>query len=204
MSVIRTHRWCTSKWHVGPRWLSWTCFHVKVWGDEEKDWPAQLQSWCIGCGRIASRRRSAVRRGVELEEGWRGAPRAAMSEGERLARKRERYRVWIREPGRREARRDQQREYAREWSAARRREDGVPERGRMPKSGAETRVMLDSGPLLEWVGEVGEVGRERLGDAGRIALERGRKQGVMELGAIDTVCVELGREEMVSVLYGEA
>lgn len=209
MSVIRTHRLCTSKWHVGARWMSWTSFHVKVWGDEEGTWPAQLQSWCMGCGRIASRRRSAVRRGVEVEEGWRGKPRDAgdkLGDEEIRRRKRERYRVWIQEPGNRERRAEGQREYMREWSAAARRRAGVPERGRRRNGrvGAETRVMLDSGPLIAWMDDPWEEWKGRLSDAGRTALARGRVQGVMELGAIDRVCVELGREEMVSVLYGEA
>lgn len=86
----------------------------------------------------------------------------------------------------------------------------------MPKSGAETRVMLDSGPLLEWIGEEGWWARSsesgdgmgegrgagKLSDAMRTALVRGLENGVMELGAIDRICVELGREEMVAVLYG--
>jgi hypothetical protein len=88
---------------------------------------------------------------------------------------------------------------------------GVPERGRQNKT--ETRVMLDAQPLLEWIdsleGSIWGIGGNSefsqsgyLSDSTQRALLRARQQGVMELGAVDRVCVELSREDVLPVLYG--
>lgn len=203
---MRTRRFCTSQLHKGPRWLCHTEFYVKVWGDESKTWPAQLQSRCIACQRIDSRIRSAEKHGRELQGIGKPRELGGVGRKEILRRKRVRYQEWIEQPGNRQRRRDQQREYAREWSAAKRREMGVPERGRRNKT--ETRVMLDAQPLLEWIDSFEGSGDNafsqysRLSDNTQHALRRARQQGVMELGAVDRVCVELSREDVLAVLYG--
>jgi hypothetical protein len=71
--------------------------------------------------------------------------------------------------------------------------------------------MLDAQPLLEWIDSLegiwGTGGHNAFSQSGHLsdntqrALRRGREQGVMELGAVDRVCVELSREDMLVVLY---
>jgi hypothetical protein len=75
--------------------------------------------------------------------------------------------------------------------------------------------MLDAQPLLEWIDSLEDsIWGTKGGNGGfsepgclshstQRALLRARQQGVMELGAVDRVCVELSREDVLPVLYGK-
>ena len=196
---MRTRRFCRARIHAGPRWLLHTDFHVKVWGDAEKTWPAQLQSECKACQNRRARERKAAREGRDVRAvGVRGG---AMSRAERLRRKRERYAEAMKDPEARALRRAQNREAA----AVRRRRlgVGVAKGGgyvarREARLAGEDRLYLPVGPLVEWV----EPLREGLPGELKKLLERVEATGRISVVMADRVCVSLGRPDVMAVLYG--
>lgn len=118
---MRQRRLCTSPLHRGPRYLSHVYFYVKVWGDIERTWPAQLQSHCMTCQRIALRTTQARRRGKS--EPFRQQTR--MTREERRRRKRRSEKEYRKNPEYCE----KKRRYAREWARAKRVKEGVRYRG---------------------------------------------------------------------------
>lgn len=142
---MRTRRFCRSKLHEGPRWVSHTDFHVKVWGDAEKTWPAQLQSVCKACQRMHQREKIGIkRRGKAFE-----ARKPRMTPEQVRARKRELYQEEKKDKARMEARRAR----AREVATFKRRERGVAARRFRNQQHTGEAIYVDAVPFLEWFTE---------------------------------------------------
>lgn len=216
-------RLCTCKEHKGPRWLPLVYFHVKEWGDENKDWVAQYQSWCIACQRVYSRRRKAVRQGRDPEL---TGPKRAMSSGEKKRRKAAEFQRRMRKinPETGLTRREELRALQREAAAGRRREAGISERGGWKRYRVKdpSRDTAPVGPLLgfvrEWVDRddrairLRREGDVRLGgwEVDRVftqnhrhALRKAEKMGYISVRMVDSILLAIGRPDVFSVLYGD-
>lgn len=200
---MRRRRLCTAKGHQGQRWRLAVDFHVKVWGDSGKTWPAQLQSECKACQNRAARIRKARKEGRDLSM---VSNRGAVSREERLRRKRERYAEAMKDPEARARRRAQNREAA----TARRRRDGVRAVGPWHRyrddSSSSSVVFVDAGPLLEWLGELESSGRGGWGGLPRgdkKAVDYARVSGRMKVTTVDRILTGLGRPDVFAVLYGD-
>jgi hypothetical protein len=93
------------------------------------------------------------------------------------------------------------REYDREYSAMRRRKEGVTARGPWKKYQTQPRVMLNAEPLLRWIEEIDY---STLNEDEQHAIRRARDNGRIELGAVDRILHALGQEYMVPILYGDS
>lgn len=78
-------RLCTSKHHMGPRWMTGVFFHANGW-DECKEQPIRLQSHCQACQRIEVRiRNGRDRRGIKFN------PQRKLTKDQSAARRRRRH-----------------------------------------------------------------------------------------------------------------
>lgn len=187
----RTRRFCTSNHHTGPRWLLAIEFHVKVWGDETKTWPAQLQSQCKSCQRISSRiYQGLAKRGVPYEARVIPSPLTEEERRERRVIKAKRYQNWINKPGNREDRK----EYGRIYQEAKRREAGIE-----PRAKDEVQVFvthgdtrLPAGPLLEYCEAMGIQSRHLVGlnNVNTVTLHRA-----------DVILQDAGHPYVLNLLY---
>lgn len=195
MSVARNFRICRGRDHCGPRWRLAVDFHVKVWGDSSKTWPAQLQSECKACQNRASRIRKARKEGRDLSG---VSNRGGVSHQELLRRKRQRYAEAMKDPEARARRRAQNREAA----ATRRRRDGARAVGPWHRYRDDSSVVwVDAGPLLEWLDGGGGV---QLSSGDRQVIDRARVAGGrMNVTTVDRILTALGRPDVFAVLYGD-
>lgn len=195
MAVARTFRICRGRDHCGPRWCLAVDFHVKVWGDSGKTWPAQLQSECKACQRKAGRERKAREEGrdVSTVKSYSGR----ISRDERLRRKRERYAEAMKDPEARARRRAQNREAA----ATRRRRRGARAVGAWHRyrDDSSSVELVDAAPLLEWLEGGGGV---QLSWGDKQAVDRARVAGRMKVTIVDRILTALGRPDVFVVLYG--
>lgn len=188
---MRYYRLCLAPHHSGPRWLSRIEFHVKVWGDESKTWPAQLQPWCKTCQRIRKRAHQAKMRGRDEPYKPR-APRMSREEARR--RKRQRHAEMMEDPEYRQWRR----EYTREAAAARRRERGAEVRGRYGDA-SENRTLFDAQEVLEWVDQRGYRPIARSNETVARSMLRMEESGLVELEALDNLLLELDRPDALTL-----
>lgn len=120
-------------------------FGPKVWGDADKSWVAQTQSWCEACQRVHQRKRMGLmRRGKPYEQQRR------MSRQERIEARRKRHAERMRtDPEYRERRR----EIGREIATFIRRDRGAAVRGpygpRRGKTTPKTKVAAE--PFVAWL-----------------------------------------------------
>lgn len=188
-----TRRICTSKHHLGPRWLPITYFYPKTRVNSPTLTPITFQSWCMTCQRIENREA----RGFQPRK-------LRMSPEERKKRKNESHHRRMQDPEYAARRREQQREYQRERLAAKRREQGIPARGKrkLTKRGSkEPRVMLPAEPLLNYL----KTRYDNYHSVLSLNLHRrvieAKHAGKIELGAADKILVDLGASHMLHELY---
>lgn len=211
MAVAR-RRICRGPDHAGPRWLLWTEFHVRKWYDEGKTRPAQLQSQCKACQRMNTRILSAKKRGRSEPYGQRKPP---LSPEEIARRRRARHAKWRK--NRDPAAAERQREYNREYAAAKRREEGRPIRGsrklrRVTRDGnvvyqPDEASTVDVTPAREFLKDM--IGEGTLSDyihpkhPSRRAAQRILSGEIpsVSLSTLDRVFVALGRVDMFEELY---
>lgn len=213
---MRTRKLCTSPHHLGPRWLLSIEFSVKVWGDIEGTWVAQLQSECKACQRLRARRRKAIASGRDPDTARPSSPR---SRSEKLVAKRASYArlkqdpLWI----------AHRRRILREATAAKRREAGVAVRGPWHRYRHEQPpTWLNAEPLLRWLeplleadeawlsrsdakrnGIGGSEGGRPLLASERLLLSRSRSSGLIKDSAADALLLRLGRPDIFAALYGD-
>lgn len=191
MTVERSYRICRGPEHAGPRWVRAVDFHVKVWGDESKTWPAQLQSWCRACQNRAARERKAIKEGrsVELVTARKG--RMGVEESRR--RSRERYAEMI--GG--DERRKRLRERSREEAAIRRRKAGIAVRGGYSvREPVQEKVRVR--PLKEWLAPLWNQLDERTVKT----LDVIDDDGTILITTVDRILTKVGRPDVFRGLYG--
>lgn len=184
---MRTRRFCRSPLHAGPRWRQHVDFWVKVWGDETKTWPAQLQSECKACQRTKQRIKAGVQR--------RGVPYSVRKPKQTLEERNAQKRVAYKKRMSTAAGRAKQRQDAREWQTTKRRRDGIPVReAHRTVLGV---AMVDATALLEWIDRDSEKRYYGLGKTHQDTINRVRASGTIDLGALDRVLMRLRHEHLL-------
>ena len=149
---------------------------------------------------VQSRCEACRRKQTRIDRGH--SPRQPpISVEEKRRRKREAYRIKMQDPEYAARRRERQREYARELQASRRRELGIPVRGKrvVTDSGfKDSYEVLDARPLLEWLPMNY---RSRLDESLLRGIRRVAATGSIELGLVDRILVALGAPGALNELY---
>jgi len=200
------HRVCRAPYHAGPRWISWVEFHVKIWGDEEKTWPAQLQSWCKACQRIHLRTVQAKARGRSEPFGPR---QVRMSRDEENRRRRIRYHERMQDPEWVANRRHQQRLYRLKrnrpvllpvkpfqewWIEFQYRTRNVTEWVEYPNRPIQSLRVYRPAKAAEACG--GAWNASQFSDLSRL-----KGKGTVPLDVVDAILFWAGEEHMLSILY---
>lgn len=213
---VLSRKLCRSPHHKGPRWIWIGNFTVLKWTDESKVIPFKLESHCRSC--VATRRRERtghkLKSTVELVGKVRSGPKGYEPQ---TRVEHEIFKEYRRKKYEAESldQKEKRREYQRIRSEAIRRDEGVPQRKKVTRSGQQIRSegmqhdepLLDAGPLVVWLTEMTHrhgltatasgagIGTDRLN-----SLLDGA-EAVVSLDIADRIVTGLGYPEQLTMLY---